>query len=78
MSSQQPRSGLQEQLPQSAGQLLQFSPVSQMPLPHEVQVPQSLGQDVQFSDGDSQMPFPHDGHAPQSVGQVLQLSVAEH
>src|SRR5207253_2782160 len=67
---------LDGQLPQSPGQLVQFSVGgSQVRLPHTGgHVPQSAEQFVQFSSGVSQVSSPHT-HTPQSPGQVVQFSV---
>jgi hypothetical protein len=60
-------------LPQSTGQLLQFSVGWQVPSPHVWQTPQSCGQLVQFSVL-WHTPSPQPGHWPQSSGQVEQVS----
>jgi hypothetical protein len=69
---QPPLTGPGGHTPQSVWQLLQFSPLPQMPLPQ--QDPQSPGQ-LEHVSPLSQTLSPQDGaHAPQSCAQLLQLS----
>jgi hypothetical protein len=64
---------------QSSAQLLQLSPGSHVPSPHDgPHPPQSVAQVEQVSVA-SQAPLPHDaGHAPQSTAQFEQVSIASH